>query len=209
MNGRTVVKVGGSLLNFTDLRPRLCKWLERLDAKTILLVPGGGEAAELIRRMDRLHGLGDELGDKLGNEQAHWLAVRAMSLNAHLLAALLGDLLPDAILVDALPPPLVETEEGRGRVFVLDVLPLLLADERRPEHLPHTWSVTADSIAARIAQLAGADRLILLKACGIPTGATLEELAAAGIVDEWFPRLAGSLSVVRVVNLLEEMPSVA
>ena len=71
-----VVKVGGSLFNQPDLGPRLQAFLGDLTAPT-LIVPGGGPTAEAIRAFDRIH--------RLGEESSHWLALRACTINGHLL----------------------------------------------------------------------------------------------------------------------------
>ncbi len=181
-----VVKVGGSLLSRPNLGQRLCDWLEALSSENVLLIAGGGEAADWVRRLDRLH--------ELGEERAHWLAVQAMALNARLLAYVL----PGAVLVTRISDP------ASSKLCVLDVLPWLQEDDRRPDHLPHSWAVTSDSIAARVAYLAGAKELILLKSCPVPD-ASVEELAGKGIVDEWFPRVAAKLANVRVVCFSEEL----
>ena len=81
MTARMVVKVGGSLFDWPDLGPRLRQWLAANAPREVILVPGGGPTADVIRTLDRTHGLGDEA--------AHWLALRAMAVNAELLAALL------------------------------------------------------------------------------------------------------------------------
>src|SRR5258708_1651031 len=78
-----IVKVGGSLFDWPDLVPQLRDYLAMLAGKNVLLIPGGGPAADAVRAYDHSHGLGEE--------SAHWLALRALSLNAHLLAALLPD----------------------------------------------------------------------------------------------------------------------
>ena len=51
-----------------------------------------------------------------------------------------------------------------------------------------SWSVTSDSIAARVAVAFEADQLILLKSVTIPPGMDWEEAAEHGYVDEWFAR---------------------
>ena len=83
-----VVKVGGSLYDLPDLGPRLQRWLNHVPANDVLIVPGGGPAADVIRDLDRIH--------HLGEENAHWLALEALRLNAHFIARLL----PPADFID-------------------------------------------------------------------------------------------------------------
>src|SRR5262245_601874 len=77
-----VVKVGGSLYDLPDLRRRLERFLNTLRERAVLLVPGGGRLVDVIRELDRRH--------VLGKESAHWLALRALTVNAFFLADLLG-----------------------------------------------------------------------------------------------------------------------
>lgn len=184
----TVVKVGGSLFDWPELGVKLTAWLDRIDASRILLVPGGGAAADAVRRLDRIHHLGDEA--------SHWLAIAAMSVNARFLLALL----PLASLIESLAgasgPP----------IFVLDSLPFFRADEARIGHLPHTWQVTSDSLAVRAAVLAEARELILLKSIAWP-GTNWPDAASAGVVDGYFVRAINEADAemnVRIVNLRTE-----
>src|SRR6185312_432391 len=96
-----VVKVGGSLFDLPDLGPRLCDWLQRHAPREVLLVPGGGPAAELVRTLDRTHGLGEE--------SSHWLALRALAINAALLAALV----PGSCVIDGLDLAELVWEQNR------------------------------------------------------------------------------------------------
>src|SRR5262249_34532604 len=79
--GPVVVKVGASLNDLGDLRPRLECFLKELGTREIVIVPGGGSTADAVRELDRCHNLGEET--------AHWLALHALKLNAHFLAQLL------------------------------------------------------------------------------------------------------------------------
>lgn len=181
-----VVKVGGSLFDLPDLRPRLRRWLAGLGADRVLLVPGGGPTADVIRQLDPTHGLGEEA--------AHWLALRAVGLNAHLLAALLGgaDVVSD--------PEACLQVWAAGRLAVLDAHAFARGDEGRPGCLPHSWGVTSDSVAARVAEVVGAGQLALLKSVAMPEGADWHEAARLGIVDAYFPKVAKALRV-RFINL--------
>src|SRR5262249_48022737 len=193
-----VVKVGGSLFDLPDLGPRLRGWLEQHAPREILLVPGGGPAAELIRNLDRTHALGEEV--------AHWLALRAMAINAALLAALV----PRSCVIDG--PDLAELVWDQGRVPVLDAFAFCEDDESNDDHLPHTWAVTSDSVAARAAVVIKAAELVLLKSLLPPPLPSCERgpggegeaaaWAASGYVDEWLPRvLAGTDVRLRAADL--------
>src|SRR5688572_14807390 len=82
MTNPVVVKVGGSLFDLPNLAARLGAWLAELGTPQVILVPGGGATADVMRDFDRLH--------QLGEEKAHWLALRSLTLNAHFLTELLA-----------------------------------------------------------------------------------------------------------------------
>ena len=148
-----VVKVGGSLFDRPDLGPMLQRWLERRGGRC-LLVPGGGPMADVVRSYHRTH--------RLPEVDSHWLAIRAMSINANLLETIVG-----------------------GGAVVVDALAFCQLDEDRPGSLPHTWRVTSDAIAARIAEVRGA-KLVLLKSVELPAGISWSEAAERGLVDSFF-----------------------
>jgi 5-(aminomethyl)-3-furanmethanol phosphate kinase len=178
-----VVKVGGSLYDLPDLANRLRRRLSVLAEPRVLLVPGGGPTADVVRGFDRRH--------RLGEEASHWLALRALTVNAHFLACLL----PEA--------EVVATVGQGGRWCVLEPHAFFRADERRADHWPHRWDVTSDSLAVRVALLAGARELILLKSAAWTVDGEWSQAARAGVVDGFFAealRRAGSLRI-RVVNL--------
>jgi aspartokinase-like uncharacterized kinase len=189
MAGPVVVKVGGSLYDLHDLGTRLRGWLTQYSVlgTPVLLVPGGGLTADAIRRLDQTH--------RLGEERAHWLALHALALNAHFLAALL----PDAVVAEA-------ATEG---IAILDAFAFARTDEERPGWLPHRWAVTSDSLAARVADVLGARLLILLKSVTIPEGMHWSEAGRAGFVDRYFAEVLSRRRTpfeVRAVNLGEWRP---
>jgi aspartokinase-like uncharacterized kinase len=183
----TIIKVGGSLLETPGLGARLRAWLAGEPFARPALLAGGGALADGIRRLDAVH--------HFDEEAAHWLAIGGMALNARVLAALLAE--------GRVAGSSQEVNEAleQGCLPILDAMSFLRADEGSPAALPHSWDVTSDSIAARLAVLLGARTLVLLKACPIPPGASWQELADAGIVDRWFPRVAGEVGRVRAVCL--------
>jgi aspartokinase-like uncharacterized kinase len=180
-----VIKVGGSLYDHPHLIPGLLLWMNfpTMDGWPYLLVPGGGTAADAVRAWDRVH--------QLGEDTAHWLALRAMSLTAGMFHRKLASVVVSHPLENPLliGPPLA--------VRVLDAFAFCQADDA----LPHSWDVTSDSIAARAATVARAERLILLKAIDIPPGTDWETATANGWVDPYFPTaVAGASFPIEAVN---------
>jgi aspartokinase-like uncharacterized kinase len=114
----------------------------------------------------------------LGEEASHWLALRAMCLNAHFLA----NLLPEASVASG-PDHLPDTG---AQTLILDGYAFARQDEGRPGSLPHSWDVTSDSLAARAAIVFAARRLILLKSSPAPGRLDWDEAGSRGIVDRHF-----------------------
>ncbi len=203
-----VVKLGGSLLDFDGLVPALRSWLAGQPAMASLMVVGGGSLADAVRDACARHPLDDEA--------AHWLCIRLLGVTAELVARLL----PEARLIRRLDE--LHRDKGVGslcweslpgsqeKVANQDSRPLhlvepesFLRDEEPPlgaNPLPHTWDVTSDSIAARLAVALGARELVLLKS-SLPADASLDEAARSGYVDAYFPRAAQGVPAVRFVNL--------
>ena len=169
-----VAKVGGSLYDWPRLGPALRAWISS-QAEPVLLFPGGGDAADVVRSWDRVHSLGEE--------EAHWLAIRSLSLAAHFLHRLLPGL------------PVVEGPTPG----ILDPYPYFRNPSRdRGSGPPHTWSVTSDSLSLWVAIHANASKLVLLKSAYAPDA----DWAEAGFVDAHFPLLmAGANLEVEAVDL--------
>ncbi len=145
MNFEAVLKIGGSLSRGQNLAA-LCHAISHLGARhRLLIVPGGGDFADTVREHYRRY--------QLAETTAHVMALLAMDQYGWLL----GDLIPKSEVVrDILT---ARRTAANGRVPIL--LPAALLIQADP--LPHSWQVTSDSIAAWIADLAGAARLVLLK----------------------------------------------
>jgi aspartokinase-like uncharacterized kinase len=184
VSGLAVVKVGGSLYDLPDLGLRLRAWLKTLSWPRVVLVPGGGATADVIRDFDHTH--------RLGEAVAHGLALRSLTLNAWFLSVLL-----DVSVWDAAVAPV---EEG---VSILDPHAFCTADTSGG--LSACWEATSDSVAARVAVVLRAEELVLLKSVTLPEPCDWREAGRLGLVDPLFAAiLAGGepLSLrVRAVNL--------
>ena len=108
----------------------------------------------------------------------------------------------DHVLVTRLAPEaaaalqLVEQRQTEPPIVFCPVRFLQQREARFPPHpLPHGWSVTSDSIAARIAGILDAEELVLLKSADPP--APLQP----PYVDEYFVQAAAGLTCVRSINL--------
>ena len=180
MKSLIVAKVGGSLFDLPDLRHRLDRWIKSVNPCRILLVPGGGQVVEAIRALHLVH--------QLTEEQSHWLAIRGMSVNAHFLSDLLGwptQTNPREVITNA----------------VLDPLPFFVADDQEARRLPHSWEITSDSLAFRVAEIAQA-KYVLLKSAPSPRVPDWKLLAEQGFIDPYFPTLVFNRNVdVELVNL--------
>lgn len=165
-----VVKLGGSL----SYDPCIRTWLEALSSMgggRVIIVPGGGPFADLVRDAQQHWEFDDEA--------AHGMALHAMQQNALLLAALCPSLMPVESELD------MRAVLSRGRTAIWLPLSMTLGN---PD-LEADWNVTSDSIGAWLAGRLNAERLILVKSCRLP-GAPFDasDLSDAGIVDRAFPR---------------------
>ena len=77
---RTLIKLGGSLLNLPNLRQVVQDLLQLGVPGSPVITVGGGAIVEEVRAWDQVH--------QLGEERAHWLALEATGLNEQLLLAL-------------------------------------------------------------------------------------------------------------------------
>jgi aspartokinase-like uncharacterized kinase len=182
-----VIKVGGSLYDWSELGARLCAWLKCEVKGPALLIPGGGRLVDAVRELDRKH--------QLGEDAAHWLAMRALSVSAYFLS----HLMPNAVLVKSLEA--CASVWQRQNLAVLDALAFARLDDGCEGSLPHTWAVTSDSVAARAARLLGAKKLVLLKSVDNSFSGDWEEEERQGFVDAWFARAVGEELTVEAVNL--------
>jgi aspartokinase-like uncharacterized kinase len=187
-----IVKLGGSLLDWPLFPRELRRWLAAQTTALNVLVVGGGELAEAVRRLDEIH--------HLSPRDAHWLAAETMQITAKFVASRLPESLGtkrfDELMVVSAAEGVVIFDAWQ---FLCEVEPTLPG-----ERLPESWDTTSDSIAARLAVAVDAEELVLLKSA-LPRwasgSATIHALAAEGYVDAALPRIAPELRRLRCVNL--------
>lgn len=139
-----VLKVGGSIAEDISSIANLCQELTVLaEAHRILIVPGGGEFADEVRKFDKVYGL--------SNTATHKMAILAMDQYGFFLS----DITPNSYVSYALED-ISTTAKGK--------LPILLPSQLmfHEDPLEHSWDVTSDTIAAYIAGLLEAEKLILV-----------------------------------------------
>jgi 5-(aminomethyl)-3-furanmethanol phosphate kinase len=197
MSRTVVVKVGGSLLGWPEFPSRLRLYLDRSRHERQVLIVGGGRAADLIRELDALHNLGES--------RSHALALRALDLTAHLVAALV----PGLSVIER--PDELDDVWRRGRVPLLAPRWFMeMIDRNSSEPLLESWEITTDSIAARVALHLSAEELRMLKSRGAGglKRKSRAEAALAGLVDPGFPRASASCPRVAIVNLRADPPTI-
>jgi aspartokinase-like uncharacterized kinase len=141
-----VVKVGGGISRDPLALTRVGQVLHEISAvHRLVVIPGGGPFADAVRGFDATVGLGPDA--------AHWMAILGMDQFAHALA----DGIPGA--------ELIESQSEIAGVHSRGAIPVLAPSRwlRSADELPHTWSVTSDSLSAYLAGLMGAGKLVLIK----------------------------------------------
>jgi len=139
-----VLKVGGSLAKDPASLTSLCQELSVL-AKNhrILIVPGGGEFADTVRKFDKTYSLSGMV--------AHKMAILAMDQYGFFLS----DITPNSYVSHSLKE-ISNSAKGKLPIFLPSKLMF------REDPLEHSWDVTSDTIAAYIAGLLHAEKLVLV-----------------------------------------------
>jgi aspartokinase-like uncharacterized kinase len=193
---RRVIKVGGSLLTRRDLITALPNWIAAQPPAENLCLVGGGQLIDAIRRLDELHP-----GDP---EKIHWLCVGLLQVTHEWVASWFN-----WTVIDAQEDFDISLSNGFS-----DATPTLVApsafyrfetNSQLNVPLPNDWRTTTDSIAAWLAIRCEADELVLLKSCQVDAGATPQQLADQGVVDEYFPTIAPRVPSIRIERLRPEL----
>ncbi|SAL71995.1 Amino acid kinase family protein [Caballeronia choica] len=162
-----VVKIGGSLSH----DPALREWLTQLwevGGGRVVIVPGGAEFADTVRQYQLEWGF-DDLA-------AHNMCLLAMAQYA----ILMQGVLPELVLASSEENIRKALRDGRVAVWVPTGLMRVTPDSTT------NWDTTSDSLAAMLSTTLNAERLMVVKSCAVDTCASLETLAANGVVDARF-----------------------
>lgn len=141
-----VIKIGGSLAEHSEALKTLCKRLSEIAKKhRLLIVPGGGEFADVVREFDKKFAVSSYV--------SHKMAILAMDQ----FGLLLSELIPDAVAISSL--------EKAKDYWKTETTPVFLPSKMmfREEPLEASWDVTSDSIAAFVASRLDADAVVLVK----------------------------------------------
>lgn len=194
--GLVVWKLGGSLLTNADTPDRIKRLSRESGDQQVLIVPGGGGVADVVRDWARIYSIDDE--------PAHWIAVRSLSVTR----ALIATLIPNCREVSS-PAEACGCWKASPGPLVLDVEAYLREAEPTDAFpLPHNWHVTSDSIAAWVAARWRADNLVMLKSTPLQAGTTLERARELGLVDDYFPTVATQVARISWCNMLNSDPKI-
>ena len=146
MGIKQVVKIGGSL--FPDYAIELAEQLKNTDSVIVL---GGGEFANLIRKYDSdIH---------FTEEVTHWTAIDCMDI----IAKLVNDKVTTTKLAYTISEINEISEEGFTPIFIVSEF------LKREDPFECSWNVTSDSISAYVAHLLNANLFIVTDVNGIYT----------------------------------------
>lgn len=189
---RRVVKIGGSLLLREDLVVAVEFWLAQQSPAETLVVVGGGELIDAVRRLDQVR--------PLDPVSLHWRCVALLDTTLEMAEQWFR--WPSVWCSD-------EFKDAIANGFSTDLPTLISAksfyrpdsEYRESDRLPHDWRTTTDSIAALLGILTRADEVALLKSCDVDGSEQLRELVDRGIVDGALPQLNLKGIQLRVARL--------
>jgi aspartokinase-like uncharacterized kinase len=140
-----IIKVGGSLAEDPAALRALCNRIGEIAKKyRIVVVPGGGKFADVVREFDQRFALSPDI--------SHRMALLGMDQ----FGLLLSQIIPNSCAVY-----LLNDAKQLSEIRVVPIfLPSRLMFQEDP--LEHSWDVTSDSIAAYIASRLHADKVILV-----------------------------------------------
>ncbi len=141
----TVLKVGGSLALYPEKLKALCTGLSLSSKKhRLIVVPGGGEFADVARSLDKRF--------SLSCNASHKMAILGMDQYG----LLLSDLIPNSVAVSKLDE--IDYFLGMGKLPVILPSNLMLGEDP----LENSWDVTSDSITVYLANRFNFSKVLLI-----------------------------------------------
>jgi aspartokinase-like uncharacterized kinase len=140
-----VIKIGGSLAEDPERLRALCAKLSEFAKKyAVVVVPGGGRFADVVRDFDKRFTLSGEI--------AHRMAVLGMDQFGLLLSQIIPNSCATYLLSDA------------RQLSEIGVVPVFLPSRLmfREDPLENSWDVTSDSISAYVASRLHAAKVLLV-----------------------------------------------
>ncbi|WP_271898018.1 dihydroneopterin aldolase [Candidatus Phyllobacterium onerii] len=167
-----VVKLGGSTAGHAEMQ----RWIDLLASATfpLIIVPGGGPFADQVRTSQKRLGYSD--------------------VAAHAMAILAMDQFGIAIAERHPQLRVARSISQIGEVLDASATPVWLPSSMTLDaaDIPPSWQITSDSLSAWLARQLHADTLLLVKQTHeYADYASVQELAAAGIVDSMLPDMLG------------------
>ena len=162
-----IVKLGGSLYHTAELKSWLALLSDYSLHDSVVIVPGGGPFADMVRQAQTIHQFDDH--------HAHHMALLAMAQYGLLLHALM---------------PTALTIHTPAEVPVTPQLAIWLPDDQllKADEIRQNWQITSDSLALWFAQQLPNSKLSLIKCVSVDTG-VMSELSSRNILDQGFQSL--------------------
>jgi 5-(aminomethyl)-3-furanmethanol phosphate kinase len=161
-----ILKLGGSLTQTGQFQSIIA--LTTRAQRPVIIVPGGGPFADSVRALQPKLGFDDPT--------AHAMALLSMDQ----MGLYIASLDPALITCQTLQQFAHALQTGKIPVW----LPYLL--QHNDATLPTDWTVTSDTLAARLAERILGASVALVKSCPVPLEAGLDRLTELGIVDPAF-----------------------
>ncbi|XRO76800.1 [5-(aminomethyl)furan-3-yl]methyl phosphate kinase [Methanocaldococcus sp. 10A] len=175
-----LIKIGGSLTYDAEPLLKALKKYAKENDKKVVVIPGGGEFANIVRKIDK--------NLKISNSLSHKLAIKCMDLVGEVYAEI-GNIKAYDTLFD------LKREIEKEKIAVILPSKILLSTDMAE----HSWAITSDSLSLYIGKLLDVREVIIAtNVDGIydkfPEGKLLNIINANDIkgltsVDETFPIL--------------------
>lgn len=202
---RTIVKLGGSLLNHPDLISYFRRWLDaNIRFESVGVVIGGGKTVDAMRELWQCQPLSTTL--------MHWRCIDLLDATFSIGCELLPDFLPISSEEDfrLWANDVSATNNQSHRLLRVKSFysnePMAQAPKQSfpCERLPEDWRTTTDTLALHAAIQSRATRLVLLKSCRVEHIENLGHAVELGIVDDAFLNHLDSKLNVELIQLIPE-----